>query len=290
MVNPETKGFVILTAAGFLYSLYGVFSRAIGSSLANFFQYWTRGLIITLIILVILRFQKISLRPISKHLLPWAVITATTSGIIIPTFFIAVNNLAIGTTLFMFYATSTICSYALGKLLHGEIITKIKIVSLTLAIAGLSFIFTDTIDIGNIFYMSLAMISGALFGVNINSVKKLGNYFPSLQINIFNWTGAFFINILISIFLRETPDFNLLQPAWISNIGLSLCSLGASLSVIVGFKFIEVQKGSIILLSELLFGVMIGLLLYSEIPTLLTILGSILIFIALLLPNLKQFN
>jgi drug/metabolite transporter (DMT)-like permease len=171
--------------------------------------------------------------------------------------------------------------------MHKEILTRSKIISFALAIIGLFIVSMDTFRLGETLYIVLAVLSGALFGVNVNLIKKLGKSYPSFQVNLFNWTGVLIVGLIVSIGMKESTSWNIFSTAWLANIGLALCSLCASLSVIIGFKYIEVQKGSIVLLSELIFGVLLGILLYSEIPTTLTIIGNTLILGGLIVPNLK---
>jgi drug/metabolite transporter (DMT)-like permease len=284
--DSEFKGIFILLLGGLLYSLYGVFSRVIGDNIAPFFQYWTRALIIILLLFVLIIINKVSLKSIKKNL-PWVCLTGITSGLLVPLYFLAINKLPIGTTLFLFYATSTITSYILGYFLHHEKMTRVKMISLLLAIVGLFVVSMDTFRLQSTVYIVYAIISGALFGVNVNMVKKLGKEYPSFQVNLFNWTGVFVIGLISSYIFKESGNWNILSIPWAANIGLAVCSLCASLSVIIGFKYIEVQKGSIILLSELVFGVILGIALYAEIPTVFAIIGNILILGSLIIPNLN---
>lgn len=288
--RSDYKGFSILLLGGFLYSLYGVFSRVIGPSIPQFFQISSRALIILALLFVAIVLTKTRLLKIRKEDWKWGFLIAASSGFLLPLFYIAINKLAIGTTLFAFYATSTVVSYTLGKILFNEKITRVKVASLLIALIGLLFLYIDTIKLGNLQFLVLAAISGGLFGLNINSVKKINNIYPTFQVNLFNWTGALAINGIASIILTENSNFAVTTISWLANIGLAICSFAASFSVIYGFKFIEMQKGSIILLSELVFGVLLGLFLYKETPSITTLVGSGLVFVALLLPNLKAVS
>jgi len=58
--------------------------------------------------------------------------------------------------------------------------------------------------------------------------------------------------------------------------------------MVYGFKHLEAQKASLLLLSELLFIILIGVIFYSEIPSIQEFFGSILIFIGLTLPYIKN--
>ena len=60
--------------------------------------------------------------------------------------------------------------------------------------------------------------------------------------------------------------------------------------MVFGFKHIEAQKASLLLLSELVFILIIGVIFYREILSLFEIIGSILIFIALVVPNIQSWG
>jgi len=285
--KSDYKGFFILLLGGFFYSSYGVFSRIIGTSISQFFQIWSRAIITLAFLFVFILLSKTKLKKIQKADWIWGLSVSLTTGLLLPFFYIAVNNLAIGTTLFTFYALSTVVSYILGRVIFKEKLNRIKIISLFVAILGLFFIYIDSMKMGDLRYLLFSGLSGALFGLNINLIKKINNNYSPWQVNIFIWSGALIVNLIVSVFLGEHFNFSFISIPWAANIGLSLCSLAASVLVVYGFKFIEMQKGSIVLLSELVFGVLLGLFIYKEIPSIVTILGSILIFIALVLPNLK---
>ncbi len=285
--TSDLKGFSILLLGGFLYALYGVFSRMIGDSIPQFYQIWSRAVIIVILLYLIIFFAKISIKKIKKVDLPWAAAVGISAGLLLPFFYIAVNNLPIGTTIFCFYAVSTVISYLMGKFILGEKFTVVKIVSLVFAITGLFLMFAGSLTDSNLKYLLYAGIAGAMFGINIISINKINTRYPTLQVNLFNWVGGFIVSIVVSLFIREPLPLPELNSPWFANFGLALCSLAASFSVIFGFKFIEVQKGSIILLSELIFGVLLGLILYNEVPTTTTFIGSVLVFVALVIPNLN---
>jgi len=288
--NYSYKGFFILLIGGFLYSSYGVFSRIIGISLPQFFQIWSRAAIILVFLFALVAITKTKLIKIKKSDWVWVLLNAGSTGLLLPFFFIAVNKMAIGTTLFSYFAMSTVVSYVLGSILFKEKLNQIKIISLFIVILGLLFIYFDALKIGDLRYILFSGLSGALFGLSINSIKKLNNTYSSLQVNIFGWFGALIVNLIISVVLGEHLNFTLISIPWAANFGFSLSSLIASSLVVYGFKFIEMQKGSIVLLSELVFGALFGLFLYKEVPSVAALFGNILILIALVLPNLKMGN
>lgn len=56
--------------------------------------------------------------------------------------------------------------------------------------------------------------------------------------------------------------------------------------VLYGYKVLEAQVASILLLAEIIFGIAIGYFAYQEIPTITTLIGGLCIVAALTLPNI----
>lgn len=290
MVNHQSnsKGFILLLTAGFLYATYGVFSRIIGNDIVTFYQYTTRSaLIVLLLSLSLLFFSKNKLNKVSPEHYKWILLQGLASGLLTPTFFLSVNNLPLGTTIFLFYALGTIVTYLLGSIVHKEKLTKVKTVSLVLGIIGVFLMSVESLRLNQHLYIVYALLSGVFFGLNLTAVKVISKDYPSQQINLFNWAGVLIVSVVFSILFAEKWAMPVLNNAWLANLALAIVALCASMSTVTGFKYMELQKGSIVLLSELVFGVVIGWLLYKEIPTALLALGSVFILSALLIPNLK---
>jgi drug/metabolite transporter (DMT)-like permease len=96
--------------------------------------------------------------------------------------------------------------------------------------------------------------------------------------------------VILLMFLsgNETiPISTSLQP-WIGAIGFGVLASTAFFLVIYGFKRIDVQKGGLILLSELVFTFIIGWLIYGEVMEWNDVAGALLIITALALPNFKR--
>ncbi|MEN9389856.1 MAG: hypothetical protein RLY61_940 [Candidatus Parcubacteria bacterium] len=284
----NNRGFALLLLAGFLYATYGVFSRIIGTDIATFYQYTTRAALVIVLLLTLLFFtSKTKAKRVNPKHYKWILLQGIAAGLLTPTFFLSVNNLPLGTTIFLFYALGTIVNYILGSIVHHEKITSVKAVSLILGVIGVFLMSMESIKLNQPLYIIYALLSGVFFGLNLTSVKVLSNDYPNLQINLFNWTGVLIVSLLFSVLFSEAWTVPVVNDQWIANIALAIVSFCASMSTVTGFKYMELQKGSIVLLSELVFGVLIGWLLYKEIPTLLLALGSIFILSALILPNLK---
>lgn len=205
-------------------------------------------------------------------------------------FFIAVNHLSLGTTLFLFYAGSILANYVYGRLILKEKTTKVKIISMLLAFIGLSVIYYDSItSITNIFIL-YALFAGICFGLETATSKTLTSRYSVNQVNLTAYIAATIGSLLLVVINKETITFIMSARTWLAFISFSLVGVCAFYTTLYGFKYIEAQKGSLILLAELLFALIIGFFLFQEVPNSNTVLGGIFILIALILPNTRLAN
>lgn len=282
-------GVSILLASAFFYASYGTFSKIIAGSFAPFTQAWTRG-IITLLCFLVFGFYKKLFVKIRKEDIKWYFIVGVIGSLAVAPTFYSLANLNLGTALFIQYAATVIASYLLGSLFLHEKLTKISIFSLLLAFLGLFIVYWGDIyfSVNKLIPVIAACISGVFFSVWFVFSKKISLKYPTAQINTYGYIFAVVINFLIASIAKEPFNKNFTSSAWIANIGYGIVGFAGSGLSIYGFKFIEAHKGSIVLLSEILFGILFGLLLFKEILGLTTIFGGILIIVSIALPNVYK--
>ncbi|KKP67474.1 MAG: hypothetical protein UR68_C0010G0008 [Candidatus Roizmanbacteria bacterium GW2011_GWA2_35_19] len=202
-------------------------------------------------------------------------------------FFVAAVNMPLATTMFIFYAISTIFSYFIGSILFKENINILKIFSILFAVFGLGLIYSDGLIFEKLFFIFLAALSGILFSVYTMASKKISHKYSGVQINYVAYISMIIINLATSLILHENFNLSFFSIPWLANILYGFAAVGAYLLIIKGFKTVEMQKGSIILLFEIIFVVIFGVILFKEIPTRNSIIGGVLIIIAMIIPNLK---
>ena len=96
------------------------------------------------------------------------------------------------------------------------------------------------------------------------------------------------VSLLLTLGFKESiiwPSFSFL---WLIVILFAWLTLGASFLNIFGFRRLEAQKGSLIMLLEPVFGVILGWLFYRELLTTYSLIGGALIIFGAALPNLIQ--
>ncbi|MBI5733716.1 MAG: DMT family transporter [Candidatus Kerfeldbacteria bacterium] len=270
------KGLSALTLAAGFYGAYGIFSRLIGINFGVFYQASVRGLIISLLLAIYLaiknNWQRVTLAELLK-LSSLGILTIISYCAV----FIAFNYLALATTLFVLYAVSTIASYALGRIFHTEEITYYKIVALAVALAGLIIIFYNGLRQGDLKYLLLAALAGLAAAGWYSLSKRLYKSYSISQILLVEQTTIFIAGLILAWLNQETIAGPTLNTAWLALIIFALITIFSDAITIYGFRFLTLQTGSLILLSEVIFGALFGFIIFKESLSLPILIGGILI-------------
>ena len=288
------QGSSLLFISTILYGLYGLYSRLIGDNIGTFFVFVCRALVMICALLTYLKFFP-SWKPLKKQDYKWFVSMVTPGLAAIILIFLSFNKLPLGTVYFVIYACSTLFSYLIGKLFFGEKLTNIKIISLFLCLLGLLTIYRDTIGKGDILYLLLAVIGGGgMAAWNIFSKKVTAKYSLVQVLTIDSITTVVFALPLAFLF-GETISLPTLTTPWLIVFIFGITAVGAGLLTIGGFKLVEAQKGSLIMLSEPVFGSIFGYLFFRETFGSLFFIGALLIMVGMALPfinlnKLKKYN
>lgn len=284
--SEKTKGIVSLIAATFIYGFFGILARTVGFEIPVFYASVIRN-IASLAILAIPLFGKHLWKSIKRTDLLWF-FTRSVGGFFgfIGSYF-AFYYIPIGTAYFIFYGGSTIAGYFFGRFLFVEKITRIKLVSLILALAGLLLIYAQSIGGGNALWMGMAFIGGLGTGAWNTFSKKISGHYSDFQLNFMDFSFSFIFMLTFSLLFREHWVAPTLNMVWLANALFVVLFLSTGQLMVYGFKRLDAQIGSLIMLSEVLFGVVLGYLFYREIPSSWAILGGALIITAIVLPEIR---
>lgn len=279
-------GFFVLLSAAFFYASYGIFCKIIGNSFEPFTQAWTRGAL-TLVCFLILGFVTHSFTSFKRKDSKWLLIIGITAALSMAPTYYSLVNLHIGTALFIQYAATLITSYILGALLLHEKLFRVDILSLFFAFLGLLMVYWGDFKVNQILPVLAAILSGVFFSIFYVFSKKINNQYSSIQINVVVYFFTVVINIIIALILQEKFNSNFVSIAWLGNIGYGIAGfLGAGLTL-YGFKFMNAHQGSLVLLSEIVFGTLFGLFLFGEKIGLSALAGGGIIILAMALPNIQ---
>lgn len=284
MKHTKLRGYTLILTSAVLFGTYGVWSRLMGDSFPPFYQAWVRSLLILLIMTPFMlrsgAFQKIKRAdwPAVAVFVAFCVFTQ------VPLYF-AFNNAPIGAVQLIFYATFVVTAYVVGRFYLAEAMTKIKVFSMLLAFVGLAIVFGSTaltfVPLG----LGLAMLNGVASGGEVASSKKIEkNYAPSLIVFL-GWAFTLLTHLPVSLLREEPQVVPSLETAWLW-LGLYACvNAVAFWLVIAGFRYVDASIGSLIGLSEIVFAILFGALIFHESLSVAVWAGGLLIVVAGMLPD-----
>lgn len=285
----NNKGTIFILISALMFGSYGVWSRLIGDSFGAFYQGWTRGLILTLVLLPILLWKR-QIVPIKRKDIGWLSLFLLFTSLTQAPLFYAFNNMDIGSATLLFFVSMLLTMYLIGFLFLRERLTKIKIFSFILAALGMYIVFQFSLVAFTILAASMAILNGVASGGEVSSSKKLsGNYSP-LYLSWLSWVIIFVTNCIISIVIGETQHIPSFDIVWLYQIGYTICSVLGFWLVIKGLQTTESSIGGLIGLLEIVFSIGLGIMIFQEILTTKVIIGGLLIIFAAVLPHLQELR
>jgi drug/metabolite transporter (DMT)-like permease len=281
MNRKRILGFIYLLLGALLLASTSVLIRYIGKELTVYQQVYLRNgiALIMSVIAVLLTGQKFkSLKNLPKKYAPLAL--AFPLSVI--TFTFSVQYTKVATSIFTLYSASLLGSLVLGRIFYGERLKGNKLIAFILTFIGLG-VYVWSL---NVSYLGLGFVLGLLSGV-LDSFANLYRKYVGGKVDRFVVTA---LNMVIgggiSFFLSVLAGDNLSN---VSSVGLHVAALlfifGAVITfmfyfVVKGFEYFDLNIGTIVLSSELIFGTIFALILFNEHPKLTELIGVIIIFMA----------
>jgi len=290
MKNTKYLGFFLILISACIYGVNGFIARQLEGVFGSFSQQYVQCIVSGITSLILILILKIQFKPIhKKDILPF-VLFLIASGCISILLFTPFQNLQLGTVLFLYYSGMLVTGMIGGAIFFKEKLTIVKILSFVLAVAGIILIYISNISISvaSIPYMALAFLAGLSIGVFSLSSKKLSTDYHPIYIYFLSCIAAIVIAVIGAIVIKEPAPIITVSPAWIWIVVYSLAAVVANVSMFNGFKYLEAQTATIASISEILVAILAGLIIYSEIPTVMTLIGGVLIVLANVIIVLKQ--
>jgi drug/metabolite transporter (DMT)-like permease len=214
-------------------------------------------------------------------------VARTLSGILaFVSSYYAFYYLPIGTAYFMFFGGSTLGGFLLGKFLFQESLNSLKVTSLFLALIGLVLVYSISVTSAQIWYLWLAFGSGLGAGLWNTLSKKVSDSYSALQLNGLDFLITGLVTLLISLGFQEAWSWPTLTQPWIANGLFLIMFAAAGQLVIIGFKHLDAQRGSLLMLMEIVFGIILSSLIFHERLSFMSSFGGGLIILAAALPEL----
>lgn len=282
-------GAAALIVAALLWSSFAVLVRMMGFDLPVFFAVWTRNLAGAVLILAPLILFK-HFKPVQQQDLKWLIGRSLAGVFGFTGSFYGFYYLPVGTAYFLHFGSATVMAFILGKLLFQEQLTRIKILSLVLAGLGVALVYGVTINPSQSLWIWMTLGSG--IGSALWSVlpKKINTSYSPWQINGLDFLIFSVLTLAISFFNRDAWSIPTLSTAWLANLLFLAMAITTGQLVIVGFKHLDAQRGSLIMLLEIVFGLLLGAVLFREQLSIFAWVGGALIVAAAALPELVELR
>lgn len=284
----SAKGAEAIFGAALLYSFSAILVRGMGTMWTDVAQVAVRALLTAVLLYVLYFFQKNKIK-VPQDKLVETITLGISFALVVLFFTLSIQKTTIANSMFTFYASTMISSFLLGTFLLKEKVSLQKATAIAVALIGLS-VYTNALLIG-----SLGIIFGILAGFcdGFSNVlrKRLRTVDRNAVVRIQYLVGAVFVGVL-TFFAGEKPLKVVTVEGIFSTIAFSILLIFAANLLLYGYKHFDVNMGSVISSTELVFATLLAYLFFKEIPSGTELLGGVLIFVASIIAALdsKRFN
>ncbi len=293
--NNSVKGILLLLTSAFLYSIMPVLIRTLGGGgllpMSQVFLRYICAFLAAAIYFFLISKSKIKVD--KKDLFLLAITTIFGYALTNLFFTYGILYTKVSNALFLFY-TYAIIAPILGYFFLKDKINVVNIASLIISLVALALLFSPnslpTWKVGGFFAILSALGQSSYLILR----KKLSKYPASFMMLANTLVGVVVLGAL-SMTLEHSFYFgggitHVTGSVWLTTILFGVDNFLAWFAMTKGFEYFKATAGSIILLSELVFGIFFAFLFFREIPTLATFIGGILILISSTLVILKGEN
>jgi drug/metabolite transporter (DMT)-like permease len=213
-------------------------------------------------------------------------------GMVVLSFTLSVLKTSLANATFVFYASDLVISFLLGTLLLHESVSRPKLLAILLAFIGLGFYAHA------IWTLTPGIVWGLLAGVfdsTSNMIRKQLSGIDRMAVLRLQYGVTTVFVLLVTVLSHETAVRHFtIGGALLTIVYGSLLIIVGNL-LLYGFQHFDVNVGTVLLSSELVFALLVGIIGYGEVPTPQEMIGGIFILAASVLsglgPKLKaRFN
>lgn len=284
IVSMHLKGYLMILASSVLFATYGVWSKIMGDDFGIFYQGWVRALIVLILLTPFLVWKKAFVRIRTEDYRWFAVLIGFTVFTQAPLYYGYIKT-GVGAATLMFYAMSIITSYVVGRFIIGEKITPIKLLSLVLAFGGMALVFNVSLMTFSALGLLMAAANGIASGGEVSSSKKLTNTYSPLVITFYSWVAILITHLPLSLLMGEVQFRPALNLNWAAMLVYAAVSLVSFWIVLEAFRHVDASVGSLMGLSEIVWAMLLGVILFQEHFSAGALWGASLIILAGVLPD-----
>ncbi len=288
-MNIKLSGFLSLFLVGVLFGLSGPLAKLLSDSFSAYEAVFVRFLIAFGFIIVFSYFSKnkITYTGVPKKVL---FMFSATFPLSVLLFVLSVFNTKVALAVFTYYIADALTSYIIGYFKLSEKLDTPKIIGLILILLSLVF-FSNLPD-------NFSVDTGMIFGLLSGFINSIASYFKKIikgKASVVNltilqtFTGALVaaVAVIISgeVFTRTIPAGDIAISFVYGIVFLAITYL-----MIHGFQNFNLNLGSIVVSSELIFGPLFAVLILGEGLTTWEIVGGILVIAAIVISNIDSIQ
>ncbi len=284
--SQHWRGLVFANVAVLFFGLAGVLGKltVLPAPLIVFGRVFFAGLVLVAVAL----FQHIPLRPKRQRdgflLLGQGALLALHWTAFFQS--INVSNVAVG---LLSFSSFPLFTAMLEPLLLRQRPTRVQVVAALLILPGIyllvpSFTFQNQTTLG----VAWGVLAGATFALLSVTNRWLARTYPSLTISLYQ-DGVAAIVLLPALFFAPSATLWTPHTLLILLVLGVVCTALAHTLFIASMRSITAQSASLLASLEPVWGIVFGVLLLQDIPTLITLLGGAIILFATMLPGIAPY-
>jgi len=291
-MNKKLFGFTSLLLAGITFGSFGVWIRLLSKELTIYQQIVFRNVIAMVFAIGIIVTGKRLITGFAKVKKSNLFLYGLAVPLSVVFYNVAILNIKIAVTTFVFYIGSILFSWIFSVFFFNEKITILKVSSLVSVLIGLVFfIWPLSLSSLNIGFVA-AIISGLLDAVANGFRKDLAGKIDKFILVFITTLGGVVVSGLMMFYFKQNFNFisSLSVNTWAVGLMFGFILVAVNYLLLVGFQNFDLSLGAIILSSELIFALLIGLLIFGEKPLPKEIIGGLFVMAAVILPNLNLLS
>jgi drug/metabolite transporter (DMT)-like permease len=281
-INEKTLGASSLLNGAFVVSTFGIWARFVSPMFSSVAQTTVRCLLAAGIMagVVLFSHKKMQLRGYTrKQYLQIGSLGLLTFGLAL-LFTISVTATKVGNTFSLIYAGSILTSFIVGVFFLGEKTSPLKVGAVAIALVGLAMYGTGLLG------LSVGILAGLGAGICDGLSNALRKQLRGVNRDLVVTCSYVIAGIctLPLLFFVGGPHLHIVSiGAMIAMILYAIASLAFGKLLLQGFSHFDVNVGGVILAMQIFFGMLLGFIFFHEIPSPNELLGSVLIFLAVVI-------
>jgi drug/metabolite transporter (DMT)-like permease len=286
--NQVLFGSSLVVLSSVFYGSYGIWTRLMGSNFGPFMQAWIRAALVIAVLLPIAlktrRWQPVRWRADKAKLGVFVVVNSLISA----SQYYATIHIGIGLTLLTLYAGYLMSMFLFGWMFNGERYTVDKLAATILALLGLALTFTPSLGHTELLPFLAALLAGVGIGAEMVTVQKFA--YDSVQTTILAWATGMVGSVPLAFILHEHAPGLHMYAQWGYVLIFVVACIASSWLSFHGAQLVEAGVVGILGLLEVVWGLVFGVLFFSERPALLAYIGASCILAAAAIPYLKELK